>query len=84
MDYWSNYVEVAEIRKKTAQAVITQLKEPFAPHGISTVLITDNTPEFLNEEVRKFAKEWKFGHRTMIKPTISSIQWQSRKCRENL
>ena len=62
--YWANYFEVGKIRQKTAQAVITQLKVHFARHGIPAVLITDNGPEFLNEEVRKFAKEWKFDHRT--------------------
>ena len=49
MDYWSNYFEVAEIPKKTAQPVIMQLKMQFARCEIATVLITDNEPEFLNE-----------------------------------
>lgn len=34
VDYWSSFFEVVEIHKKTAQAVITQLKVQFARHGI--------------------------------------------------
>lgn len=45
VDYWSNFFEVLEIHKKTAQTVFIQLKEQFAPYGISQILITDNDQE---------------------------------------
>ena len=52
MDYWFSFFEVVEINKTTAQVVITQLKVQFAHHGIPEVLITDNVPEFDNQEHR--------------------------------
>ena len=64
VDYWSNFFEVVEIHKKTAQAVITQLKVQFARHGIPEVLITDNGPEFNNQEFKNFSSKWQFEHRT--------------------
>ena len=60
VDYWSNFIEVVEIRKKTAQAVITQLKVQFAHHGIPEVLITDNGPEFDNQQFKNFSSQWQF------------------------
>jgi len=64
VDYWSNFFEVVEIHKKTAQAVITQLKVQFARHGIPEVLMTDNGSEFDNQEFQNFSSEWHFDHRT--------------------
>ena len=64
VDYWSNFFEVVEIHKKTAQAVITQLKVQFARHGIPEVLITDNGPEFDNQEFKNFSSQWQFEQRT--------------------
>ena len=60
VDYWSNFFEVVEIHKKTAQAVITQLKVQFARHGIPEVLIMDKGPEFDNQEFKSFSSQWQF------------------------
>ena len=64
VDYWSCFFEVAEIHRKTAQTVITQLKVQFARHGIPEVLISDNGPEFDNQEFKNFSTDWQFEHRT--------------------
>ncbi|KAK2556143.1 Uncharacterized protein P5673_021722 [Acropora cervicornis] len=64
VDYWSNFFEVVEIHRKTAQTVITQLKVQFARHGIPEVLISDNGPEFDNQEFKNFSTDWQFEHRT--------------------
>ena len=64
VDYWSNFFEVVEIHRKTAQIVITQFKVQFARHGIPEVLITDNSPEFDNQEFKNFSTDWRFEHRT--------------------
>ena len=64
VDYWSNFFEVVEIHRKTAQSVITQLKVQFARHGIPEVLITDNGSEFDNQEFKNFSSQWHFEHRT--------------------
>ena len=64
VDYWSNFFEVVEIHRKTAQSVITQLRVQFARHGIPEVLITDNGSEFDNQEFKNFSSQWHFEHRT--------------------
>ncbi|XP_022792746.1 uncharacterized protein K02A2.6-like [Stylophora pistillata] len=62
--YWSSFFEVVEIHRKTAQAVITQFKVQFARHGIPEVLISDNGPEFDNQEFKNFSTDWQFEHRS--------------------
>ena len=64
VDYWSNLFEVLEIHRKTAQTVITQFNVQFAQHGIPEVLISDNRPEFDNQEFNNFSTDWRFEHRT--------------------
>ena len=64
VDYWSNFFEVVEIHRKTAQSVITQLSVQIARHGIPEVLITDNGSEFDNQEFKNFSSQWHFEHRT--------------------
>ena len=64
VDYWSNFFEVVEIHRRTAQAVITQFKVQFARHGIPEVLISNNGPEFDNQEFKNFSTDWQFEHRT--------------------
>ena len=63
VDYWSNFFEVVEIHRRTAQAVITQFKVQFARHGIPEVLISNNDPEFGNQEFKNFSTDWQFEHR---------------------
>ena len=57
VDYWSNFFEVVEFRRKTAQTVITQFKVQFAQHGIPEVSISDNGPEFDNQEFKNFSTD---------------------------
>ena len=64
VDYSSNFFEVVDIHRRTAQAVITQFKVQFARHGIPEVLISNNGPEFDNQEFKNFSTDWQFEHRT--------------------
>ena len=64
VDHWSNFFEVVEIHKKTAQTVIIQLKVPFVPHSIPEILIKDNDQEFDNQEFENFFSQWHFERRT--------------------
>ena len=52
VDYWSNFFEVVEIHRRTAQAVITQFKVQFARHGIPEVLISNNCPNLTTRNSR--------------------------------
>ena len=62
VDYWPKFFEVVETHRKTAKAVITQFKVKFACHGIPAVLISDNGPEFHNQDFKNFSTDWQFEH----------------------
>ena len=83
-DYWSNFFEVVEIHRKTAQAVITRFNLYFARHGIPQVLISDNCLKFDNKDFKNLSTYWQFEHRTSLKSEISTSERKSRKCCENL
>ena len=56
VDFFSKYPEVAHLKNKTANGVITVLKEIFAIHGIPEETISDNMP-FASSAFKAFAKE---------------------------
>lgn len=59
IDYFSKWIDLAELKYKTASEVINKLKNIFAIHGIPKLLISDNMP-FLSSEFQNFAKLWNF------------------------
>ncbi|XP_048577104.1 uncharacterized protein K02A2.6-like [Nematostella vectensis] len=63
-DYFSNYIEVAQLNTVTSRAIIKELKAIFARFGIPDTLITDNGPQFASAEFSVFAKTWMFEHKT--------------------
>lgn len=64
IDYFSRYIEVANLTSTTATQVINKLKAIFARHGVPEVLVTDNGPQFSAEEFAAFAKDYDFIHTT--------------------
>lgn len=64
VDYFSRYVEIAQLSPTRSANVIVHLKSIFARHGIPEVLITDNGPQFACQEMRDFAKDYCFEHVT--------------------
>ena len=58
-DYYSKYVEIALLERKTAACVILHLKSIMARHGIPEQLCTDNMP-FNSVEFLSFATAWNF------------------------
>ena len=46
----------------TSKAIIDRLRQQFARHGIPMTLVTDNGPQFVNDEVCQFTKRWEFEH----------------------
>lgn len=56
----SNFFEVAEIHRKSEQAVICQLKLKFT--RIPEVLNTDDAPEFGNQEIKSLSSDWHLEH----------------------
>ena len=65
VDYWSNYFELDQIiGDTTSKKVVQCLRRHFATHGIPDTVISDNGPQFVSEEFKKFSMEWMFNHVT--------------------
>ena len=64
IDYYSRYLEIANLTTTTSRAVITQLKNMFARCGLCDKITTDNGPQFSSDEFRQFAVVYKFQHVT--------------------
>ncbi|XP_054765371.2 uncharacterized protein K02A2.6-like [Lytechinus pictus] len=64
VDYYSRWIEIKELQGHTSAAVISSRKEIFATHGIPDLVVSDNGPQFANENFRKLAEEYGFVHTT--------------------
>uniref|UniRef100_A0A8C5G7Q6 Integrase catalytic domain-containing protein n=1 Tax=Gouania willdenowi TaxID=441366 RepID=A0A8C5G7Q6_GOUWI len=64
IDYFSRFVEIAQLSPTRSVNVIVHLKSMFACHWIPETLITDNGPQFSCQEMEQFAKEYCFEHVT--------------------
>ena len=64
VDYYSNFWEIDRLTSTTSSAVVLKLKNHFAHYGCPNRLISDNGPQFVSSEFRKFANDWDFEHRT--------------------
>lgn len=58
-DSYSNWLEVLEIRNKSAETMVQKLKSVFARLGIPDVVVSDNVP-FNSESYKNFAHSWGF------------------------
>ena len=64
IDYFSRYVELANLLQTTSPDVITHLKSMFARHGIPENFLSDNGPQFSSTKFGKFAEDYGFAHIT--------------------
>ena len=65
IDYFSKYVEVANISKsQTSKEVITKLKDVFSRHGIPEQIRSDNGPQYASADFAQFVKDWGIKHVT--------------------
>ena len=64
IDYYSRYLEIAQMQTTNSRVEITQLKEMFARWGICDNITTDNRPQFSSDEFRQFAEDYGFEHMT--------------------
>ncbi|XP_062542050.1 uncharacterized protein K02A2.6-like [Armigeres subalbatus] len=64
VDSYSGFFDFKELSNTSSRAVVEQLKEWFAVHGVPRVLESDNGPQYSSEEFKKFASEWCFDHCT--------------------
>ena len=64
VDYYSKYIEIAEMSKTIGVLVIGKLKGIFARHGIPSEIFSDNGLPFNSNELANFGKEYGFRHVT--------------------
>ena len=63
MDYFSNFWEIDKLGGTTTKDVTTKLKYHFARHGLPSVVVSDNGPQFSSEEFDRFSQKYEFEHR---------------------
>jgi RNase H-like domain found in reverse transcriptase/Reverse transcriptase (RNA-dependent DNA polymerase)/Integrase zinc binding domain len=59
VDYYSKWLELTQLKNKTAPEVILKLKSIFARLGIPDEFVSDNMP-FASAQFMSFAKDWDF------------------------
>ena len=64
VDYYSRYVEVANLSLTKSADITAHLKSMFAHHGIPEVLVSDNGPQFAARGFTTFAANYGFQHVT--------------------
>ena len=64
VDYFSDFIEVAELPDTTSSSVIQFVKEQYSRHGIPDCLVTDNGSQIVSQEFMQFATDWEFKHVT--------------------
>ena len=64
VDYFSHYVEVQRLTSTTASNVIAALKSIFSRHGVPSVMVSDNGPQYDCKEMKEFAEDYCFRHIT--------------------
>ena len=56
VDAKSKWIEVFPMSSTTASATIRALRFPFATHGLPEVIVSDNGPQFVAQEMKDFLK----------------------------
>ena len=64
VDYYSRYIEIAKLTSTSATSVITHLKSIFSRHGIPTIVMSGNGPQYAATAFEEFAKEYGLVHET--------------------
>ena len=85
VDNYSRYVEI-QVMKPTTDKVIASLKRMFLTHGLPISIVTDNGPQFISDEFRKFMENESIQHRitTPLWPQANGeIERQNRSLLKN-
>ena len=55
VDYFSRYPEVVQLSSTTSRSVIKALQAIFSHHGVPSVFMSDNGPQYSSREIKEFA-----------------------------
>ena len=64
VDYFSRYIEVQKLNSTTSSSIIASMKAMFSRHGIPSILMSDNGPQYVSQEMKDFAAAYGFCHLT--------------------
>jgi hypothetical protein len=64
IDYYSKYLEISYLPKKTSAVVIDKVKALLARWGVPETIMSDNGPEFSSQEFTNFSRSYGFEHIT--------------------
>ena len=64
VDYYSKFIEIAQLDKTTVEAVIQHCNNIFSRHSIPKEVVLDNASQFDSNVFRKFSKEYQLCHVT--------------------
>ena len=73
MDYYSRFIEIAQLDRTTAETVIQHCKNIFSRYGIPKEVVTNNGSQFDSNAFRNFLKEYQFRHVTSSPYYLRSI-----------
>lgn len=60
VNYYSRFIEIAQLKRTTAEEVIVHTKSIFTRHGVPEIVVSDNGPQYSSEGYAKFAQEFQF------------------------
>ncbi|GFW43672.1 uncharacterized protein K02A2.6 [Trichonephila clavipes] len=70
IDYYSKWIEIAELVNKSTDELIIKLKTIFSRFGVPNMVVSDSIP-FNTYIYKKFANDWDFNY-AFISPHYSS------------
>ena len=62
--HFSDWIEVDKLGNTLSPTVIKKTKAHFARYGVPAICHTDNSPQFISDQYRRFAVEYGFKHTT--------------------
>ena len=75
-DYYSNYIEVANLPRLCTAETVKSIKRMIATHGImDNILVSDNGPQFTSREFAEFASNYNIQHDTssLLRPQSNGL-----------
>ena len=65
IDAYSKWSELHAMSSTTGQATVQQLRKIFATHGLPQMIVSDNGPQFVSKEFKKFCSSRGIQHNTI-------------------